>query len=74
MALFGRKKHIIPQTQSDQYELVLRCSICSGEQVLCMKDRKDGSMHELMVIQSFEELQKICKANHIDPETIRKIF
>ena len=58
MKLFGKKKNNrIPKVQSDKYELVLRCSICSGEQILCMKDRETGELQELMLIKSFDELK-----------------
>lgn len=75
MKLFSRKKDKnIPQIDGDKYELVLRCSICTGEQVLCAKDRKDGSLHELMLIRSPGELLEICEANGIDPKTVRKVY
>ena len=75
MKLFSRKKDKkIPQIDSDKYELVLRCSICTGEQVLCTKDRKDGSLHELMLIRSAGDLQEVCEANGIDLKTVRKVY
>ncbi len=75
MKLFGKKKSKgIPSVQSDKYELVLRCSICSGEQILCMKDRGTGEQQELMLIKSFDELKEVCEANHIDPTTVKKEF
>ncbi len=75
MKLFGKKKdNRIPTVQSDKYELVLRCSICSGEQILCTKDRETGDLHELMLIKSFDELKEVCDANHIDPATVKKVF
>ena len=75
MKLFGKKKdNRIPIVQSDKYELVLRCSICSGEQILCMKDRETGEKQELMLIKSFDELKEVCEANHIDPTTVKKEF
>ena len=75
MGIFNRKKKdSIPIIQSDKYELVLRCSICTGEQVLCMQDRTDGSLKELMLIRSYKDLQEVCDANHIDAATVRKIY
>lgn len=71
--MFGRKK-TPPKIDSDKYRLVLRCSICTGEQVLCMKDNKDGSLHELLIIHSFDELKKVCEINGINPETVKKIY
>lgn len=75
MELFRRKKKgEYPEIQSDKYELVLRCSICTGEQVLCQKDRNDGSLHELMLIKSIEDLRRVCEINNIDPESVRKVY
>ena len=75
MILFGKKKdNRIPIVQRDKYELVLRCSICSGEQILCTKDRETGDLHELMLIKSCDELKEVCEANHIDPTTVKKEF
>ena len=75
MGMFSKKKEkTIPEIQTDKYELVLRCSICSGEQILCMQDREDGSLHELMLIRSFGDLKEVCEKNHIDPAAVRKIY
>ena len=74
MGLFSRKKETPPQFPPEQYEPVLRCSICTGEQTLCLKDRETGDQHELMLIRSFSDLEEVCSANGIDPETVRKIY
>ena len=75
MGLFSKKTEIaIPEIETDKYELILRCSICSGEQILCMQDRKDGSLHELMLVRSFDELKRVCDANNIDPASVKKIY
>ena len=75
MELFKRKKEeSLPRIQSDKYELVLRCSICTGEQVLCKKDRENGSLQELVPIRSYEDLRKICELNNIDPGSVKKIY
>ena len=74
MGLFSKPKKSIPTIETDQFEPVLRCSICPGEQVLCLRDRKDDSLHELMLIRTFGDLKEVCDANHIDPASIRKIY
>lgn len=55
MGLFSKQKKTTPMIETGKFEPVLRCSICSGEQVLCLRDREDDSMHELMLIRSFGE-------------------
>ena len=74
MGLFNKQKETTPTIDTNQFEPVLRCSICSGEQVLCLKDKGDDSLHELMLIRSFKDLKEVCDANHIDPESVRKIY
>ncbi len=74
MGLFGKKKKDLPKIRTEQYEPVLRASICTGEQVLCLKDRQTGAMHELMLIRSFGELAEVCEANGIDPGSVRKVY
>ena len=74
MGLFNKTKKTAPIIETDKFEPVLRCSICSGEQVLCLRDRQDDSMHELMLIRSFSDLEEVCSANGIDPETVRKVY
>ena len=74
MGLFSKPKKTTPIIETDKFEPVLRCSICSGEQVLCLRDREDDSLHELMLIRSFGDLKEVCEVNHIDPESIRKIY
>ena len=74
MSLFKKKKSSMPAIDLVKFEPVLRCSICSGEQVLCLKDRESGALHELMLIHSFSELDEVCSVNGIDPGTVRKVY
>lgn len=74
MKLFGTKKKDYPKIPEGDFEPVLRCSICTGEQTLCARDRKTGELHELMFIRSADELQGFCDANGISPEAIKKIY
>ena len=75
MGLFGRKKKPdYPVIDLGRYEPALRCSICTGEQVLVAVDRQNGKMHELMLIRSPGELEAVCEANGIAAEDLRKIY
>ena len=74
MGLFRKTNKDAPKIQTDKFEPVLRCSICSGEQVLCLKDRETGALHELMLIHSFGELAEVCDANGIDPDSVQKVY
>ena len=75
MGLFGNKNKNIPVFDSLKKEPVLRCSICTGEQVLCAKALSgDSELHELMLIRSQSDLEAFCKANGIDPNTVKKVY
>lgn len=74
MSFFRKKHKDIPTIDLAKVEPVLRCSICSGEQTLCVRDRESGNLHELMLIRTGSELEEICDANGIDPDSIRKIY
>ncbi len=63
--LFGKKKHpgtdgeksYDPETQRP----ILRCSICTGEQVAGFKDIRSGKFEEVMLIRNRQELQEFMK-------------
>ena len=75
MRLFGHKPNkAAPQYDPAEQEPVLRCSICTGEQVLCLRDRKSGALQELMLIRRPEDLRPFCEANGLDAAAIRKIY
>ncbi len=40
---------------------VLRCSICTGEQVFGFKDRQTGKFTEMSLIRNEQELEEIMK-------------
>ena len=54
-------------------EPVLRCSICTGEQVLCAKDLH-GKLHEIMLIRSQADLEGFCEMNGIEMDKIEKVY
>lgn len=62
--MFGRKKQVISPVSYDPAEKqpVIRCSICNGEQVGGLKDRRTGALEEIMMIRTdadrarFEEI------------------
>ena len=75
MGIFGKKKSVsIPVIPEDGGEPVLRCSICTGEQVLCLKYEGQSELREIMLIRSPGELAEVCRANGLDPQTIRKVY
>lgn len=73
MSLFTKKTEY-PRLPVGDYEIVLRCSICNGEQVVCLKDRRTDEMRDLMLVRDSEDLQGFCDANKIKMDSIRKVY
>ena len=74
MSFFKKKNKDIPHISLEQSIPVIKCSICTGEQVLCSKDRQTGEMTELMLIRNPSELSAFCEANGISAEDVQKIY
>ena len=74
MGLFSKKQKEYPKMPKGDYEPVLRCSICTGEQVLCAKERSTGHLVELMLIKSPAQLEGFCAANGISADRIEKVY
>ena len=56
---------------SDKQIAVVRCSICTGEQVAGFKNKEDGHFTEVMLIRGpkdLEEFKKIYKISEIRKE------
>ena len=73
MGLFSKKKTEYPKIP-EGCEPVLRCSICTGEQTLCVRDKKTGELHELMLITDPAYLDGFCSANRLSANDIQKIY
>ncbi|MBR2705961.1 MAG: aspartate dehydrogenase [Mogibacterium sp.] len=74
MGLFTRKKKEYPEMPPGDFDPVIRCSICTGEQVICAKDRKTGEMHELMLVRTPSDIEGFCAANDIDVTEVQKEY
>lgn len=51
---------------------VIKCSICTGEQVAGFKDKNNGSFTEVMIIKTNEDIEYFKKMYQI--ETIKKEY
>ena len=52
---------------------MLRCSICTGEQVACMRERASGRMREIMLIRDAEDLERFRRSYGVTGE-IRRVY
>ena len=73
MGLFSKKKTEYPK-MPEGCEPVLRCSICTGEQTLCARERDTGKLHELMLIRNPDDLAGFCAANGLSADDVQKIY
>ena len=74
MGLFNRKKTEYPKMPEGDFEPVLRCSICTGEQTLCAREKGTGKLHELMMIRTPADLEGFCAENGLNPADIEKVY
>lgn len=76
MGLFKKAKEpaSLPDFPAEAYEPVIRCSICTGEQVACMRERSTGKLHEVMFLRTSSDLEDFCRAYRVRLEDIRKIY
>ncbi len=62
--MFGKKQ--IKSYDKENQIPVLRCSICTGEQVAGFKDKKTGKFSDVTLIQNDAELRKFMKEYGIE--------
>ena len=74
MGLFTSRKKEYPEMPQGDFAPVIRCSICTGEQIICAKDRKTGEMHELMLVRTPSDIEGFCVANNIDVTEVQKEY
>ncbi len=74
MSLFHKRAPEPPRFPPEEFEPVLRCSICTGEQTACMRERSTGKLRELELIRSEADLEDFCRTYGVRREDIRKVY
>jgi len=74
MGLFRKRKQGAQLFPLEEYEPVIRCSICTGEQVACMRNRATGQLREVMLLCSPADLEEFCRAYQVQAEKIKKVY
>ena len=74
--MFGWKKKepAPPAYPPEDYEPVIRSSICTGEKVACMRNRQTGRMQEIMLIRTQDDLDSFCRRYQLSPEQIKTVY
>ena len=73
MSFFAKKSKYLKLPEGD-HEVVLRCSICNGEEVICLKDKESGELREIMLVSSPEDLEGFCEVNGMNAADIKKVY
>ena len=73
MSLFKKKSKDMPKFSTEESEPVLRCSICTSEQVAGFRDKKTGVFTDVMLIRSPADLESF-RAQYGIQEEIRRIY
>lgn len=69
--MFG-KKHIAEPKETwdmETYRAIIRCSICTGEQVAGFKNKTTGEFHEIMLISSGKDLDDFMEKYNLTSVT-----
>ena len=75
MSLFKKRAAAQPPVfPPEEWEPVIRSSICTGEKVACMRRRETGQLREVMLIRSSDDLRDFCRQYGVSEETIRTIY
>lgn len=71
--MFGRKGKVKSASyDASNQKPVLKCSICTGEQVAGFQDIRTGKFEDIMLIRSEADLQKFKEMYGLD--TVTKIY
>lgn len=72
--MFGKRKKVTETFDREEKRPVIRCSICTGEQVAGFQDRKTGRFEEVMVLRDHADRQEFMEKYGIREEEIEKIW
>lgn len=72
--MFLRRKKVFTPAPFDRSGKtpVLRCSICTGEQVAGFKDVQSGKFTEIMLIRSEGDLEEFLRVYGVDEKELRR--
>lgn len=72
--MFGKRKKVTETFDREEKRPVIRCSICTGEQVAGFQDRRTGRFEEVMVLRNRADRQEFIGRYGIREEEIEKIW
>ena len=72
--IFSRKAPKPVPFPPEQFEPVIRSSICTGERTACMRDRQSGKIHEIMLLRTPQDLAAFAKQYGVAADSIETIY
>lgn len=70
--MFGKTKIHKKKYDKEQMSPVIKCSICTGEQVAGFKDKKSGKFTEVMLLRDDADLQTFMETYDIEKEPAKE--
>ena len=74
MSLFHRRESAPPLYPPEEYEPVLRSSICTGEKTACMREKATGKLREIQLIRSRRDLEDFCRTYGVKAEELKTVY
>lgn len=74
MGLFKKAKPPQPVYSTEEYEPVIRSSICTGERTACLRHRVSGQMREIMLLRTQGDLDEFGRMVGMKAEDIRVVY
>lgn len=72
--MFGKKKLVKREFDPTIYRPVLKCSICTGEQVAGFKDKNTDKFEEVMLIINDKDLKLFLKTYKLQESDLSKEY
>lgn len=72
--MFNKKKEAKRTYDKETEKPVLRCSICTGEQVFGFKNLTTGKLTEVSLIRNEDELKKFLGLYGLAPDDVEKVY
>ena len=74
MSLFHKRAPEPPRFPAEEYEPVLRCSVCTGEKTACMRNRATGKLLEIQLIRTDRDLEEFCRTYGVKREELKTVY
>lgn len=74
--MFGRKKEAtaVYSYDREKEKPVLRCSICTGEQVFGFRNLETGKLEEVGLVRGEQELKKLLSQYGVSEDEVEKVY